>query len=233
MGLCGRSAERLAGAATELKALGARVSTSVADVRDYDALGAALAGSKSELGPADVLVCGAAGNFLARAETLNAKGFRTVVEIDLLGSFNAARAAFEQLQETKGSVIFISAGQSTMPFLAQAHVGAAKAGVDSLMRSLALEWGRFGIRANALVPGPIGETEGMKRLGGSLDPTAMAAMLPLGRFGTVDDIGAMAVVLASPLAAFVTGASIVVDGGFGLSGTGLFNQSLLAAEAGA
>ncbi|QDZ00573.1 SDR family oxidoreductase [Nitratireductor mangrovi] len=224
--ICGRSLERLEGAARELEALGARVSASVADVRDYDALAAALETSRRELGSVDVLVCGAAGNFVARAEAMNAKGFRTVVEIDLLGSFNASHAAFGQLKETRGSILFISAGQSVMPFVGQSHGGAAKAGIDNLMASLALEWGRFGIRSNALVPGAIAGTEGMKRLDEAAGEDTWTSMIPLGRYGGTDEVGAMAVMLSLPLSSYVTGTRVVVDGGMALSGSGLYNRAV-------
>jgi NAD(P)-dependent dehydrogenase (short-subunit alcohol dehydrogenase family) len=235
VGICGRTAERLDAAGAELEALGARVSTSVADVRDYDALAAAFADCRERLGPIHTLVCAAAGNFLAPAETLSANGFRTVVEIDLNGSFNAARAAFEQLRETRGNLIFISAGQAFEPYFAQAHCGAAKAGVDNLMQNLALEWGRFGIRSNSIAPGPIEGTEGMKRLGPQ-DGEGQAALrraVPLGRYGTAEEIGAAAVFLASPLASYITGTRLVVDGGMNLPGSGLFTQLVMKAmEAG-
>lgn len=231
--ICGRTAERLETAAAELRHMGARVSTAVADVRDYAAVEAALARSREELGPVHTMVCGAAGNFVARAEAISAKGFRTVVEIDLLGAFHGAHAAFDQLKETRGNLIFVSAGQAYLPFAFQAHVGAAKAGIDNLMRNLALEWGRHGIRSNSIVPGPIEGTEGMKRLGGAAGEDTWKRMVPLGRYGTVDDIGGMAVVLASPLGAYITGAQIVVDGGIGLQGSGLFNQAMEQAMPGA
>ena len=118
----------------------------VADVREFAALEAAFARSKEELGPMDVLVCGAAGNFLAPADRLSANGFNSVVGIDLIGSFNASRAAFQQLQATKGTIIYISAGMAYMPHAFQVHVGAAKAGIDMMMKNLAIEWGRYGIR---------------------------------------------------------------------------------------
>jgi len=226
--ICGRSAERLSGAAARLREFNVRVSTSVADVRDYDALSVALGKSLNELGPVDVMVCGAAGNFLAPAEALTPNGFKTVVEIDLLGSFHGARAAFEQLKSTRGSLIFVSGGQAYLPFSHQAHIGAAKAGVESLMRNLALEWGVHGIRCNSIVPGPIEDTEGMKRLTSASSAETWRRMVPLGRFGVVEEIGAMAVVLASPLASYLTGSQIIVDGGLGLSGSGLFNQAVEA-----
>jgi len=137
--ICGRTQEKLDAAATVLRALGAKVCPVAADVRDFAALEAAFARSRAELGPMNVLVCGAAGNFLVPAEKLSANGFKTVVDIDLLGSFNASRAAFSQLKETKGALIYISAGMAYMPHAYQVHVGAAKAGIDMMMRNLALD----------------------------------------------------------------------------------------------
>jgi NAD(P)-dependent dehydrogenase (short-subunit alcohol dehydrogenase family) len=219
--ICGRTQEKLDAAAAELSTLGARVCPVVADVRDFAALQAAFARSLEELGPVDVLVCGAAGNFLVPAEKLSPNGFKSVIDIDLLGSFNASRAAFEQLQGTRGSVIFISAGMAYMPHAYQVHVGAAKAGIDMLMKNLAIEWGRYGIRANSIVPGPIAGTEGMKRLPGSGE---LIKAIPVGRMGTADDIGQAAAFLASPLASYVSGCVMVVDGGQNLAGSALFNQ---------
>ncbi len=231
VGLCGRTADKLERARADLEALGARVATAVADVRDYDALAAAFEATLEELGPIHTLVCGAAGNFLAPAEHLSANGFKAVVDIDLLGSFNACRAAFEQLRRTRGNVLFVSAGQAFTPYFAQAHAGAAKAGIDNLMRTLALEWGRFGIRSNSIAPGPIEGTEGVRRLAPG-DPKfheRLKRAIPLGRYGTVDDIGQMAVFLASPLAAYVTGTRVVVDGGQNLPGSGLYSQMIMQA----
>ena len=99
--ICGRTQEKLDIAATELRALGATVCPVVADVRDFAALEAAFARSRAELGSMDVLVCGAAGNFLVPAEKLSPNGFKTVIDIDLLGAFNASRAAFEQLKSRR------------------------------------------------------------------------------------------------------------------------------------
>lgn len=227
--ICGRTADKLAAAASELTAHGIRVSTAVADVRDADAVAAALATARDDLGPISTLVCGAAGNYLAPAEQISSKGFRTVIDIDLLGSFHAAHAAFEQLRQTRGSVLFVSGGQAGQPFLLQAHVGAAKAGIDSLMRHLAVEWGPHGIRCNCVVPGPISGTEGMKRLAEAIGEQTWTDGIPLGRFGEADEVGAMAVVLSSPLASFVTGARLEVDGGLTLSGSGLVNRALAQA----
>jgi NAD(P)-dependent dehydrogenase (short-subunit alcohol dehydrogenase family) len=221
--ICGRTQERLDGAAKDLQSLGAKVFAKVADVRQMPALQTAIDETKSALGPIDVLVCGAAGNFLCRAEDMSANGFRTVVEIDLIGSFNAARAAFAQLKERRGTILFVSAGMAYMPYAFQVHVGAAKAGIEQMMQNLALEWGRHGIRSCSIVPGPIAGTEGMKRLSDPDDLAARLGHIPMQRLGTVDDIGLAAVFLASPMASYITGAQLVVDGGSGLAGSAFFN----------
>jgi len=190
-----------------------------ADVRDYDAIEAALAQANARFGPIDVLVSGAAGNFVAPALGMSSKGFRTVVDIDLVGGFNVLRAAHAFLRRPGASVINISAPQAINPTPYQAHVCAAKAGLDMLTRVLAMEWGADGIRVNSIVPGPIGDTEGVRRLAPS--PEALAAMagsIPLGRFGTTAEVADMALVLSSPMASFVTGAVIPVDGGSSLGG---------------
>jgi len=224
--ICGRTASRLVAAAQGLRNDGAHVFTAVADVRDPDALALAIEQAGAELGDIGTLVCGAAGNFVSPAEAMSPKGFRTVVEIDLLGAFNAAHAAFGQLRRTRGSVLFISGGQSYVPFRYQAHVGAAKAGIDMLMRDLALEWGPLGIRCNSIVPGPVAGTEGMQRLSPQGDASLWSRMVPLGRMAQVDEVAQMAVVLASPLGSYVSGAVLPVDGGQNLTGSALFNEQV-------
>jgi NAD(P)-dependent dehydrogenase (short-subunit alcohol dehydrogenase family) len=223
LAICGRTQEKLDAAAAELRALGAKVCAVAADVRDMAALESAFARSRTELGPMDVLVCGAAGNFLVQAEKLSANGFKTVIDIDLVGSFNASRAAFEQLKETRGTIIYISAGMSYVPHAYQVHVGAAKAGIDMMMKNLALEWGRHGIRTNSIVPGPIEGTEGMKRLSSAEARDAVIGLVPMRRMGTVDDIGQTAAFLASPLASYISGCVVVCDGGSNLAGSARFN----------
>jgi NAD(P)-dependent dehydrogenase (short-subunit alcohol dehydrogenase family) len=104
--ICGRTEERLRSAADELERHGVRVCTVVADVRDDERVGAALEKARSALGPISTMVCGAAGNYLASAEAITSNGFQAVLNIDLLGSFHAAHAAFEQLKQTRGSLVF-------------------------------------------------------------------------------------------------------------------------------
>lgn len=232
IGICGRTQEKLDAAAEELRAFGVKVAAHAADVRDMAALEEAMERTREEVGAINVLVCGAAGNFPCPAETLSPNGFKSVIDIDLLGSFYSCRAAFPQLEETKGSIIFISAGQSFVPYALQCHVGAAKAGIDNLMKNLALEWGKYGIRSNSIAPGPIDETEGMRRLAPGDAKQKLAEQIPLGRFGTVDEIGQLAAFLSSPMAGYITGTCVVCDGGQNLPGTGLFTQTLLESMGG-
>lgn len=229
IGLCGRSAERLDGARAALEHTGARVHTTAADVRDADATRAAIAEAVDAFDRLDVLVCGAAGNFPATAEALSPNGFRSVVDIDLNGTFHACHAAFPALRAHGGSIIAVSAHQARVPYAGQAHVCAAKAGVDQLVRTLALEWGQYGIRANAVAPGPVNGTEGVRRLlpGGMVKRAER--LVPLGRLAEVDDVAAACMFLASPLAAFVNGVVLDIDGGGGLAGSGPWNALVAAA----
>ncbi|HEU0029785.1 MAG TPA: SDR family oxidoreductase [Kofleriaceae bacterium] len=193
---------------------GRKVLAVAADVRDPDAIGRAIAAATEFFGKLDTIVNGAAGNFLAPAAALSPNGFRTVVDIDLNGTFNTSRAAFEHLQKAGNALILnISATLHYHGTPLQIHASAAKAGVDAVTRNLAVEWGRFGIRVCGIAPGPIAETEGMRRLApGEVGDKARAA-IPAGRFGTIDEIAAAAVYLRSPAAAYVTGHVLVVDGG--------------------
>jgi NAD(P)-dependent dehydrogenase (short-subunit alcohol dehydrogenase family) len=232
--ICGRSQEKLDGAVKEIAALGIKTLGRAADVRKPEELVAAFNACRDELGPIDILVCGAAGNFLVPAEKLSPNGFKTVIDIDLLGSFNAARLAFDQLAQQHGSIIFITAGMAHMPYAYQVHVGAAKAGIDRMMTNLALEWGPHGIRVNSILPGPIANTEGMKRLAGTARMRDMGKAVPLGRMGEVEDIAQAALFLASPMASYITGVVLSVDGGSSLPGSADFNrgaEAVLRAQA--
>lgn len=191
-----------------------------ADVRSYDAVAAALAGAVAHSGPIDVLVSGAAGNFVAPALGMSANGFKAVVDIDLLGTFNVARAAFEHLRRPGASLINISAPQAVNARALQAHVCAAKAGIDMLTKCLAIEWGPQGVRVNGIIPGPIEGTEGMARLAPTEEAAAMVrANVPLRRYGTLEDVANLALFLASPLASYISGAIVPVDGGSTASGS--------------
>lgn len=192
-----------------------------ADVRDYDAVQKAIAETVEKFGRIDIVVNGAAGNFLCAANELSANGFGTVVDIDTKGTFNVCRAAFEELKKTQGQILNISA---TLHYLAtpmQIHVSAAKAGVDAITRNLSVEWGRHRIRVNGIAPGPIEDTEGMKRLLPEPLKEKITKKIPLGRFGKIKDIENAALFLCSDAASYINGVTLVVDGGQWLLGTSL------------
>ncbi len=219
-----RSPERVEGAVSELKAAGAAEAAGhVMDVRQPETVEAALKATSDAFGSLDVIVSGAAGNFLSKAADMSTNAFRTVVDIDLLGTFNVLRLAHPFMTRPGASVINISAPQSTNPTPGQAHACAAKAGIDMVTRVLAMEWGPEDIRVNAIVPGPIAGTEGIRRLVADEEASkAMMAGTPLGRYGSVEDIANMALFLSTPFCGYVTGAVIPVDGGRTLSGAGSY-----------
>lgn len=221
VGLLGRTPEKLDDAATAIKAAGGDAKGFPADVRDYAAVDKALAACVEAFGPIDIVVNGAAGNFPAPALGMSANAFKSVVDIDLLGTFNVCRAAFEKMRKPGASVINISASQAFQPAMMQAHVCAGKAGVDMVTRVLAMEWGGAGVRVNSVTPGPIEDTEGMKRLASSEAARKnVTECVPLGRFGTKDDVADLCLFLCSPAASYVTGAIMIVDGGMNLGGSG-------------
>lgn len=210
-----RKQDVLEATAAEIEqATGRAVLAVAADVREPDAIGRAVRATAERFGKLDTLVNGAGGNFLAPAAALSPKGFRTVVDIDLNGTFNASRAAFEALQQAgNGLIINISATLHYHGTPLQIHAAAAKAGVDAVTRNLAVEWGRFGIRVCGLAPGPIAGTEGMKRLAPGELAAKACAVIPAGRFGEIDEVAAAAVFLRSRAATYISGHVLVVDGG--------------------
>ncbi len=219
MSVFSRSQEKVDAAVAELKDLGAGAHGGTADVRDPEAVQSVLADAVEAHGLIAVLVSGAAGNFPAPALGMSANAFGSVVGIDLNGTFDVLRFAFEQLRKPGASVINISAPQAFVPMAFQSHVCAAKAGVDMLTRTLAIEWGPAGVRVNSLVPGPIDGTEGMERLlADKSQKTALTRTVPLQRLGTPEDCADVALFLASESARYVTGAVLPVDGGWSLSG---------------
>jgi NAD(P)-dependent dehydrogenase (short-subunit alcohol dehydrogenase family) len=220
--LIGRTKEKLDNAAAELRKTGVKASGFPADVRDYDAVASAIKSAREELGEIDLVVCGAAGNFPAPALGMSANGFKAVVDIDLLGTFNTCRAVFEHLRKPGASIINISAMQAFTPMPLQSHVCAAKAGVDMLTKCLAIEWGSQGVRVNSIAPGSVDDTEGMRRLA----PTpqireALTGGIPLRRFAAKEEIADLALFLSSDGARFITGAIVVIDGGQTLAGLGV------------
>ncbi|WP_413489434.1 SDR family oxidoreductase [Shewanella baltica] len=191
------------------------------DVRDLSALEVGFDKVASEFGFIDVLVSGAAGNFPASAAKLSANGFKSVMDIDLLGSFQVLKQAYPLLRRPNGNIIQISAPQASIAMPMQVHVCAAKAGVDMLTRTLALEWGCEGLRINSIMPGPIANTEGFNRLAPSAVQQKVAQSVPLKRNGAGQDIANAALFLGSELASYITGVVLPVDGGWSLGGASI------------
>lgn len=221
--ILGRNEEKAAAAAARLVETGGDecALAVTADVRDANAMQQAYVRAVEAFGEIDILVAGAAGNFPAPALGLSSNGFKAVVDIDLLGTFHACRFGFEHLRKPGASIIAISAPQAGQATPLQAHVCAAKAGVDQLTRVLAFEWGGAGVRVNSIWPGAVEGTEGMARLATTDEARARLEQgIPLGRLATVDDIAEMALFLASGSSRYVTGAVMVCDGGLSLVGMG-------------
>ena len=220
--LVSRKLENLRPAADAINKNGGEALAVAADVRNPEEVEKALAATIERFGKVDVVVNGAAGNFLCAAEELSPNGFGTVVDIDLKGTFNVCRAAFDELKKSRGQILNISATLHYLGTPLQLHVSAAKAGVDALTRNLAVEWGRYGIRVNAIAPGPIADTEGMKRLVPEPIREKLQKRIPLGRFGLIADIETAAVFLCSDAASYINGIVLVVDGGHWLAANRLF-----------
>ncbi|MEP6920024.1 MAG: SDR family oxidoreductase [bacterium] len=215
--LVSRKLEHLEPAAAAINANGGQAFAVAADVRIPEEVEKAIAATVEHFGKVDIVVNGAAGNFLCAAEELSPNGFGTVVDIDLKGTFNVCRAAFAELKRNRGQILNISATLHYLGTPMQLHVSAAKAGVDALTRNLAVEWGRHGIRVNAIAPGPIGDTEGMKRLVPEPIKEKLRQRIPLGRFGEIADIEKAAVFLCSDASNYINGTVLVVDGGHWLA----------------
>jgi len=182
------------------------------DVRNFESVRKAIRDTSQRLGKIDLLVCGAAGNFVADFNHMSVNAFKAVVDIDLIGTFNTVKACFEDLRDTKGSIIFISATLHYYGVPYQSHVSAAKSGIDALARSLAVEFGPLGIRVNCIAPGPIGGTEGFKRI--VEDKKQFSKKIPMQRVGKKSDIANATIFLFSEASSFITGSILVVDGGF-------------------
>ncbi|OPG72102.1 short-chain dehydrogenase [Pseudomonas ogarae] len=227
--IIGRNQEKCQAAAEVIRAQGGKAAGFSADVRSFEALADAFELAIEQFGPADICIAGAAGNFVAEAGTMSAKAFRTVIEIDLLGTYNTFRAVLPLLRTGGGNLLAISAVQASMPTAAQSHVCSAKAGIEMLIRTLSIEWASKGIRCNAISPGPVADTEGMVRLApdGNSSWDRLLATIPMGRAADRDEIADLALFLCSGAASYINGTSIAIDGGQTNNGSFEFSRMLL------
>jgi NAD(P)-dependent dehydrogenase (short-subunit alcohol dehydrogenase family) len=214
--LVGRKDDRLQAAAKAITDEGGRAVTFKGDVRNYDDVKTAVQATVERFGSLDILVNNAAGNFVCPTAELSPNGWRTVIDIDLNGTFHGCHAAYPHLKKSAhgGSIISIITMLGVTGWPGAAHAAAAKGGILSLSRTLAVEWGSDQIRVNTISPGPIGDTEGVRKMyeeagKGEIETKKTA----LGRFGRKADIANAAVFLASDLSAYVTGENLIVDGG--------------------
>jgi len=225
-----RKVDHLEPTAREIESLGRRSVALPADVRDPLAIEEVVTGAAAKLGRLDVLVNGAAGNFLCLAEDLSPNAFASVIDIDLKGTFHVTKAALPHLKKSRGVVLNISATLQYLGTPTQVHASAAKAGIDALTRGLAVEWGGYGIRVNGIAPGPIAETEGVRRLMVGPARHRVEQKTPLGRLGAIEDVSNAALFLCSSAASHITGVTLVVDGGLWLASSWMAEASAAAAE---
>ena len=218
--IASRNQDNLQSAARQIaESTGRRCLPIVADVRQPEAVGLAVNRVVTELGSLEVLVNNAAGNFFCPSDSLSPNGFGTVIDIDAKGTWNVSRAAYDAWQKDHGGQILnISATLHHGGTPGQAHVAAAKAAVDALTRTLAVEWGPLGIRVNAIAPGPIGDTEGVRRLLPGEAAEKLRAAIPTRKLGAIADIVNLALFVLSEAGANVNGAILVCDGGLSLAG---------------
>jgi peroxisomal 2,4-dienoyl-CoA reductase len=220
--IASRKPEHLEPAAKALRSSGVKASAVEANVREPESVARMVEQVLQQHGRLDILVNNAAGNFYAPSATLSPNGWRAVVETDLYGTFYCSQAVYPIMKSQGGGrIVSISMTLHYRGWPLMAHATAAKAGVDALTRTLALEWAPDRITVNAVAPGPI-PTEGVKKAftpPGSDAPDLFgmeryaAESIPLGRWGTPQDIGDMVTYLASPAGEWITGAVMVVDGG--------------------
>lgn len=210
--ICSRKQTNLEAAVAHLRDAGVDAIFHVCDVRRPDEVATTVENVLAQFGRLDIVVNNAAGNFPAPISGLSANGFKAVVDIDLLGTFNVSKAAYEAwLHQHGGSIVNISAATQYRGMGLQAHVVAAKAGVDAFSRACAIEWGADGIRVNVVAPGAMAGTEGVARIAGE-DLHAMPH-IPLQRAGSTTEVAQAVLFLASDAASYMTGAIVVVDGG--------------------
>ena len=224
--LASRKSDHVEPAAERLRASGAHASAVTLDVRDPDRVRAVFTDVADRLGRFDLLVNNAAGNFYVPSESMSPNAWRSVIEIDLFGTFFCAQAVLPHLRTVGGgSIINISMTLHYRGWPQMAHATAAKGGIDALTRTLAVEWARHKIRINAIAPGPVDTPGAAERL--FPDPMIMEGIrqtIPLRRFAALEEVANAAAYLMSDYASYVTGENFVIDGGQWLSGADYFTR---------
>jgi NAD(P)-dependent dehydrogenase (short-subunit alcohol dehydrogenase family) len=215
----GRREEPLKATASLAEGLAGKVHAAPGSIREPTDLDRVFETAEARGGPVPMLVHAAAGAFLAPAEEISPGGFRAVVDVGLNGAFLTFRRWALPLIDARQPGVAVSVGSAlgSREVPGAAHSSAAKAGVEALIRSLAVEWGRYGLRLNVVAPGAVwteGSDEGMWS-----DPVVRARAeraIPMERFGTIDEVIACTAFLVSRQASYMTGSTLVVDGGWGL-----------------
>ncbi|MCK6570326.1 SDR family oxidoreductase [Myxococcota bacterium] len=211
----GRSPEKLAATRALVEADGGAVFTHAVDIRDTESIDAFAAAVTAGVGPVDVLVNNAGGQFMSHAIDIRPKGWKAVVDTNLNGTWFVTQAFGRQMIARRSGRVINIVANMWRGFPGMAHTGAARAAVVNLTQTLALEWAKHGILVNAVAPGII-ESSGLDNYGPEMKAMVQAEMpkhVPLKRLGTVDDVAFAVVYLASPAGDFVTGETVCVDGG--------------------
>jgi NAD(P)-dependent dehydrogenase (short-subunit alcohol dehydrogenase family) len=219
--IAGRQPDRLAAAVSRLHdATGKRCLSVPCDVRDHHAVELMRDRLATDLESMDILVNNAAGNFRMAAERMTLRALTSVIDIDLIGTFNITRAFVPGMIERRdGCVLSIVIPEAERGFPFYSHAGAAKAAIVSLTKSWAREWGKYGVRVNAIAPGPVATEAATANVFGDEEPLAeLVGQVPLGRIGRPDDVAAAALFLCSKAASWITGTVLVVDGGLSTAG---------------
>jgi citronellol/citronellal dehydrogenase len=211
--ICSRALEHLEPTRDEITAAGGQAEALVCNIRDAEAVEAFFAEVVGRHGRVDGLVNNAGGQFMSPAEAISPKGWHAVVETNLTGTFYMTRAAFNHGMRKNGGAVVNIVVENWRGFPGMAHSGAARAGVVNLTQTLALEWAQYGVRINAVAPGII-NSSGLLHYGPDITPLVerVAREVPAGRMGTESEIAAAVTYLLSPAAAFISGATLKVDG---------------------
>ena len=213
--LASRNREHLDAVAADIAAQGGHALAVTTDVREPQQVDAMLAAAVEALGRVDVLVNNAAGSFLASARKITPGGWRALIDTTLNGTFYCSRAVGEHMiRQGGGRIINVTATLHFKGSPGLMATTAAKAGVEAMTKTLALEWAKYSILVNAIAPGPIYSPGADRNLWSNREfHDKVRRGVPLGRFGAVEDVANLAVYLASPAGDYMTGATLVVDGG--------------------